>query len=112
MPNNALIVGGNSGIGLSIATTLLDEYDHIYIVGKDNVDSSKIDCEISEKLKSKSTFYKANFICDDFSVFDKIRDINTLVVTVGFGRIASFNDLTEAEVDNLIKVDFHLKGLT
>lgn len=107
MPNNALIVGGNSGIGLSIATTLLDEYDHIYIVGKDNVDFSKIDCEISEKLKNKSTFYKANFICDDFSVFDKIRDINTLVVTVGFGRIASFNDLTEAEVDNLIKVDFH-----
>ena len=106
MSKNALIVGGNSGIGLSIATTLLDDYDRVYIVGKDGVDFSKIDCQISEKLKSKTTFYKANFICDDFSIFDKIREINTLVVTVGFGRVASFDSLTEAEVDNLIKVDF------
>ena len=51
MSKNALIVGGNSGIGLSIATTLLDDYDRVYIVGKDGVDFSKIDCQISEKLK-------------------------------------------------------------
>lgn len=106
MAKNALVVGGNSGIGLSIVASFLNDYDHIYIVGKDDVNFSKIDCETSGKIKDKCTFHRANFICDDFSIFDEIRDINTLVITVGFGRVASFENLTEAEVENLVKVDF------
>ena len=105
MSKKALIVGGNSGIGLSVLTSMLDDYDHIYVVGKDCVDFSKIDGTTENKIADKCTFYKVNFICDDFSVFDKIKDINTLVISVGFGRVASFADLSEAEVDNLIKVN-------
>lgn len=103
----ALIVGGNSGIGLSISKNLLHTYDHIYIVGKDQVSVQALPESIREEFLKKTTFYKLNFINENFSVFDQIVDIDTLIITAGFGRVALFEDLTEAEIKNLMNVDFN-----
>ncbi|MBR3966527.1 MAG: SDR family NAD(P)-dependent oxidoreductase [Clostridia bacterium] len=103
--NNALVVGGNSGLGLSIAKNLLGKCDHVYIVGKDEPNTDDISACYFDAFKEKTTFFKLNLIKEDFSVFDEITDINTLVITAGFGRIALFEDLTEAEVANLLKVN-------
>lgn len=103
----ALIVGGNSGIGLSICKNLLHIYEHIYIVGKDAVCAHALPDNFRREFEEKTSFYKLNFVNDDFSVFDNITDIDTLVITAGFGRVALFEDLTEAEIKNLMNVDFN-----
>lgn len=103
----ALIVGGNSGIGLSICKNLLNSCDHVYIVGKGSVCAQAIPDNLRREFEEKTSFYKLNFVNDDFSVFDNITDIDTLVITAGFGRVALFEDLTEAEIKNLMNVDFN-----
>ena len=103
----ALIVGGNSGIGLSICKQLLNYYDYLYIVGKDAISCEALPDDTRREFEEKTSFYKLNFINNDFSIFDDITDIDTLVITVGFGRVALFEDLTEAEIRNLLNVDFN-----
>lgn len=102
----ALVVGGNSGIGLSVAANLLNEYDHVYIVGKEKPAVQAVTDSARREFEEKTSFFKVNFVNGDFSVFDKIRDIDTLVITAGFGRVALFEDLTEAELKNLLDVNF------
>ena len=103
----ALVVGGNSGIGLSICKNLLHIYEHIYIVGKDAVCAHALPDNFRREFEEKTSFYKLNFVNDDFSVFDNITDIDTLVITAGFGRVALFEDLTEEEIKNLMNVNFN-----
>lgn len=102
----ALVVGGNSGIGLSIAQNMLHTYDHVYIVGKDAPALDALTAETKPLFAEKTSFVKLNLINEDFSVFDQMTDIDTLVITAGFGRVALFEELTEAEVDHLLTVNF------
>ena len=100
----ALIVGGNSGIGLALVLKLLQKgYEHVYIVGKAEINVADVSPLELEKLKAKTSFYRVNLINGDYKVFDEIGDINALFITVGFGRVAKFEDLTKKEVENLIK---------
>lgn len=103
----ALIVGGNSGMGLSICKNLLHSYDSLYIVGKEAISVQALPDNLRREFEEKTSFHRLNFINDDFSVFDNIKDIDTLVITAGFGRVALFEDLTEAEIKNLMNVDFN-----
>lgn len=102
----ALVVGGNSGIGLSISKELLKTYDHIYIVGKDEPLIAAIPDNLKDTFIQKTSFVKLNFVNKDFSVFDEIQDIDTLIITAGFGRVALLENITEAEAENLINVNF------
>jgi glycerol-3-phosphate cytidylyltransferase len=104
----ALIVGGNSGIGLAICKKLLYEYDHLYIVGKDDICIAALPNSMIQDIEEKTSFYKINFVNEDLSVFDDICDIDTLIITVGFGRVALFENLTEAEIKNIMNVDFNI----
>lgn len=102
---NVLVVGGNSGIGLAMVDKLLKEgYEKIYIVGKELPDFASLSdnpCYNENKIVAK----KLNFLVGDFSVFDDIKDISALVITAGFGRVVHFEDLSEEEAINLIKVN-------
>lgn len=102
----ALVVGGNSGIGLAITYNLLRNYDHVYIVGKSEPILSAIPYDAVYEFERKTSFYKLNFINEDFSIFNMIEDIDALVITSGFGRVALFEDLTESELKNLLNVNF------
>ena len=103
----ALVVGGNSGIGLSICKNLLDKYEHIYIVGKTSICAEALPDNLRREFEDKTSFFALNFVNDDFTIFDNISDIDTLIITAGFGRVALFEDLTEAEVKNIMNVDFN-----
>ena len=101
-----LIVGGNSGIGLAISEELLRrEVEKIYIVGKDEPDFSALNDAIKRDFKEKVVFKRQNFVNFDESVFDDIDDIDSLIITAGFGRVALFEDLSDAEIKNLLRVD-------
>lgn len=100
----ALVVGGNSGIGLAVTTQLLTKgYDHIYIVGKDEIVERDVPENMRETFNQRTSFEKINLINEDYSVFSNIEDINTLIITAGFGRVALFDDLEKAEITNLVK---------
>lgn len=98
----ALIIGGTSGIGLSIAYNLLDRgYSKIVSYGRISKDSSPV---IQDK---RIEFFNINLVNGDFSFLDNIDDsFDTLIITCGFGRVAPFEWLLEKEIQNLIVVNY------
>lgn len=102
----ALVVGGNSGLGLAMVLELINrKYSKIYIVGKDYPKDEDIGKDYLNIFKEKCITIKANLIDCDYSIFDEISDINTLIFTAGFGRVALFEDLKEREIENSIKLN-------
>lgn len=98
---NALVVGGSNGIGLAIVTRLLEQqYEKVYIV-------DRVEPSISNELNnlSKIEYIKFNLLEDDYSIFDKFNNIDTLIITAGFGRVAEFENLLEHEIINNFKVN-------
>lgn len=95
----ALIVGGANGIGLSIATELAKRKDceKIYIVDKSELskdyNNAKFEC------------YQFDLTSNNYSFFDRFNDIDTLMITAGFGRLALFKDLDEQHIINSMNVN-------
>lgn len=85
----ALVVGGANGIGLGIATELAARQDveKVYIVDKAAVSE--------EYMNPKFEAYQFDLTQEDYSIFDKFQDIDTLMITAGFGRLALFKDVDE-----------------
>ncbi len=95
----ALVVGGANGIGLSIATELAnrEDYEKIYIVDK---------AELNEdNAKVKFEYHQFDLTSNDYSFFSRFTDIDTLMITAGFGRLSLFKDLDEQHIINLMNVN-------
>lgn len=88
----ALVVGGANGIGLSIATELAKRADVeiVYVVDKSPISD--------EFANDKFDLYQFDLTQDDYSIFDKFHDIDTLMITAGFGRLALFKDVDESMI--------------
>ena len=97
----ALVIGGSNGIGLAIVMRLLEQkYDKVYIVDMyEPVLSNKIEDTL------KIEYIKFNLLEDDYSIFDRFNNIDTLIITAGFGRVAAFENLVEQEIINNFKVN-------
>lgn len=94
-----LIVGGANGIGLSIATELARRSDvkKIYIVDK---------CRVQEEDNNqKFETYEFDLTNDDYSIFDTFMDIDTLMITAGFGCLSLFRDLDENHIKSSFNVN-------
>lgn len=95
----ALIVGGSSGIGLSMAVTLAgrEEVSKVYIVDKAPFPHSQ--------LNEKIDCHHFDLTQPDYSLFDTFIDIDTLIVTAGFGRLALFRDIDEELITTYFNVN-------
>lgn len=95
----ALIVGGANGIGLSIATELAKRSDieKVYIVDKSPV--------VNEYYQDKFEGFQFDLTDSDYSIFDRFSDIDTLMITAGFGRLALFRDIDEQHIVNSFNVN-------
>lgn len=95
----ALVVGGANGIGLSIATELAKRNDckKVYIVDKSDLSI--------DHNNEKFEYYQFDLTSNDYSFFDRFCDIDTLVITAGFGRLALFKDLDEQHIINSMNVN-------
>lgn len=95
----ALVVGGANGIGLSIATELAKRKDceKIYIVDKSELSK--------DYYNAKFECYQFDLTSNDYSFFDRFNDIDTLMITAGFGRLALFKDLDEQHIINSMNVN-------
>lgn len=96
---NVLIVGGANGIGLAIAKVLAakEETEKVYIV-----DKALLAEEYHERKIESQVFDLTN---TDYSIFDQYRDINGLVITAGFGRLALFENVPEEMIANYFNVN-------
>lgn len=95
----ALIIGGANGIGLGIATELAkkDEIQTINII-----DKALLSDEFSNP---KFNFFQFDLTKSDYSIFDKFQDIDTLVITAGFGKLALFRNVDEKYIVDSFNVN-------
>lgn len=96
MKKNALIIGGSNGIGLAIATILIEQGHHVTIVDRTEPETLQKGC---------FDFIKENLVNNEYDFLLKCNDIDTLVITAGFGRVAPFETISSAEIDNSVKVN-------
>ena len=84
-----LVVGGANGIGLSIAKVLTsrESTEKVYIVDKAPL--------AEEHKESKIESFQFDLTSEDYSIFDKFQDIDGLIITAGFGKLALFENIDE-----------------
>ena len=94
-----LIVGGANGIGLSIAHVLAKRTDveKIYVVDKATLRE--------EFYHEKIENVQFDLTSQDYSIFDKYKDIDGLIITAGFGRLALFKDIPEEMIATYFNVN-------
>lgn len=99
MIKRILVVGGANGIGLSIATELAkrDTVEKVYIVDKSPI--------TEEFNNSKFEAFQFDLTNEDYSFFDRFTDINALMITAGFGKLALFKDVPESYIMNSFNVN-------
>ena len=99
MIKRVLVVGGANGIGLSIATELAKREDvkKVYIVDKASLSE--------ESINPKFESFQFDLTNDDYSFFERFTDINTLMITAGFGKLALFKEVPESYIINSFNVN-------
>lgn len=95
--NDILIIGGSNGIGLALTIELLRRGCHVNVV----------DREENALFTSYESiiFRQVNLLADDFTWLDEYTNIDTLIITAGFGRICGYEDIADAEIVNSFKVN-------
>lgn len=92
MIKRILVVGGANGIGLSIATESAkrDGVEKVYIVDK---------APLAEEFQNpKFESFQFDLTSGDYSLFDRFTDINAMMITAGFGKLALFKDVPESHI--------------
>ena len=94
-----LIVGGASGIGLSMTAILTgrDSVEKVYVVDKAPFPPAY--------LTAKVECHRFDLVSEDYSIFDSFQDIDTLIITAGFGKLALFKDIDEALISSYFNVN-------
>lgn len=94
-----LIVGGANGIGLSMAHILAKRTEtvKVYIVDK---------AVLAEEFQhEKIESVQFDLTSQNYAVFDQFQDIDGLIITAGFGRLALFKDVPEEMIATYFNVN-------
>lgn len=91
----ALVIGGSNGIGLAVAEQL--KRDHEVFV----LDLASPDPIVAADLK----YEPFDITNDNFSILDKYQDIDSLFITVGFGKLSLFKDILEEMIPRYFNVN-------
>ena len=94
-----LVVGGANGIGLAISKELAsrETCERVYIV-----DKMALAVEHKE-IKIESHIF--DLTASDYSFFEQFGDIDCLILTAGFGRLALFDDIDDQHIINSFNVN-------
>ena len=95
--NKAIVVGGSNGIGLAIAKNLINQGYHVFIL--DRYEPEEVSIPING-----FTYYHCDLLDldeDQISPLVKDSQINLLMITAGFGRIADFEYYHISEIKNI-----------
>ena len=99
MMKRTLIVGGANGIGLAIAKELTqkESCEKVYIV-----DKAPLAEEYQEEKIESHVF---DLMSEDYSFYNRFTDIDSLMITAGFGKLALFKDMDEQHIINSFHVN-------
>ena len=92
MIKRILVVGGAGGIGLSIAEEMAQREgtEKVYVVDKAPLQE--------QYAHPKIEAFQFDLTAEDYSFFDRFDDIDALMITAGFGKLALFKDITEQHI--------------
>lgn len=99
MMKRILIVGGANGIGLAMAMQLSNRKstERIYIVDK---------AQLAEEYSNdKIKTFQFDLTSSDYSLFDQFSDVDSLIITAGFGRLSLFKDVPEEMISTYFNVN-------
>lgn len=94
-----LIVGGANGIGLAMAMQLSkrESTERVYIIDK---------AQLAERYQNdKIQAFQFDLTSSDYSLFDQFLDVDSLIITAGFGRLALFKDIPEEMIATYFNVN-------
>ena len=97
----AIVIGGANGIGASITRQLIKDGFHAYVLDKvappqDELPIGNYDYLACNLLSPNEELYKS--LADD-------EDVCALVITAGYGRVADFEYIHTAEIQNMMQVN-------
>lgn len=99
--HRAVVVGGSNGIGLAVAKEFINMGFHADIL-------DMVEPERGELEEGAYTYHACNLLDFDEPLFGSLSQdaaVSALVITAGFGRVANFESLHPAEIQNLMQVN-------
>lgn len=99
MIRRMLVVGGANGIGLAIAQEMANRAttEKVYVVDKAPLQE--------QYAQQKITPFQFDLTSEDYSFFDRFIDVDALMITAGFGRLALFKDVPEQHIIDSFNVN-------
>ena len=91
-----LVIGGSNGIGLAISLHLAKAAEHVTIVDRVEPDG---------QLPENVSYCRVNLLDTDYSFLNEYADIDTLIITAGFGRVTTYDQILPKEIDNSFRVN-------
>ncbi len=98
----AVVIGGSNGIGLTIVNNLINKGYHAVILDVCEPDTTVLTDQ------QAYTYCRTNLLDFDEALFAELADcpdVSLLMITAGFGRVADFEFLHTAEIENLLRVN-------
>lgn len=99
MIKRILVVGGAGGIGLAIADEIAkrESSEMVYVVDKALFQKQYA----HPKIKA----FQFDLTAEDYSFFDRFDDVDALMITAGFGKLALFKDVSEQHIIDSFNVN-------
>lgn len=91
----AMVVGGSNGIGLAM-TMILSQYCDVYVADK---------VAPSIEVPDNVHYIAIDLTAKDYSALDEVRNIDKLIITAGFGKLALFEDYSEELLRTMMDVN-------
>ena len=91
----AVVIGGTSGLGRSIAEALADAGVQVTAFGR----------RLPEEERANISWQRMNLLSDDFSAFAAHMDADAVVFAAGLGRIAPYDQLTDMEITTAFRTN-------
>ena len=91
----AVVIGGTSGLGRSIAEALAAAGVQVKAFGR----------SLPETAPANIEYKTLNLLSEEFEVLQEHLDADALIYAAGLGRIAPFEQLTEAEITTIFRTN-------
>lgn len=99
MIKRILVVGGAGGIGLAIAEEMArrESTEKVFVVDKSPLQEQYAHPKIEP--------FQFDLTAEDYSFFDRFDDVDALMITAGFGKLALFKDVSEQHIIDSFNVN-------